>query len=296
VADNNKNIKIIGKDKTKNGMLLWTKETIPTSLTNIEDKILLKDAVRNFKNILAWSGDKTVQYPLMVAREIVEKGIQCEGLRDEIYVQIIKQITNNPTPESTTQLWHLIQLCLLHFPPTPLFEHYLEAWLRDKGGEQHWYTVSTLHDTQEHGVKEAVPSAEEIEAMTKQQYSSKKEHVNVHRPNLPPKTNIDEVVAINNKRAVGAVGPRPSMRSLAVAPSSPHPLPSLPQSVAHPPPSSAPAPTPSHVTSGGGESASAPQGGRPMPQVPGGTRPMPQPGRGAPPTGYPLPMQMYLQK
>jgi len=267
-------------------MLHWSKETIPTSLTNIEDKLLLKDAVRNFKNILAWSGDKTVQYPVMVAREVVEKGIQCEGLRDEIYVQIIKQITNNPTPESTTQLWHLMQLCLLHFPPTPLFEHYLEAWLRDKGGDSHWYTVSTLHETQEHGVK-PVPSAEQIETMTKQHYSATKESVNVHRPNLPPKTNIDEVVAINNKRAVGSVGPRPSMRSLAVAPSSPHPLPTLPQT-AHAPPPPHPDPTPiiaapppSHAPSGG-----PPVGGRPMPQVPGGPRPMPQPGRGGPPTGY----------
>uniref|UniRef100_A0A6B2KWF1 Myosin motor domain-containing protein n=1 Tax=Arcella intermedia TaxID=1963864 RepID=A0A6B2KWF1_9EUKA len=191
--------KIIGKDKVKNSMLQWSKETIPTSLTTIEDKLLLKEAVRNFKNIMGWSGDKQVQYPQMVAREVVEKGCQLPALRDEIYVQIIKQLTDNPNNESTQKLWQLMQLCLLHFPPTNMFEHYLESFLRNKGGEPRWYTIRTLHDTQENGVQ-PVPSGEQIDVLIKQQYPSTREPIDVHRPTLAAKTPVDQVIAINNAR------------------------------------------------------------------------------------------------
>jgi len=262
-------------------MLHWSKEVIPTSLTIIEDKLVLKDAIRNFKNILGWSGDKTVQYPIMVAQEIVAKGIQFEGLRDEIYVQMIKQITNNPSAEGVTQLWSLLQVCVLHFPPTPVFENYLEAWIRIKGGDSRYYIVRTLHETQENGVNQNVPQPETIEAMIKRPYPSTKELIDVHRPNLPPPTAIEEVVAINNKRAVGSPT-RPSMKDLAGPPSSVPPptfhapaFHAAPPPVQHPPPQQSISPR------------EVPGAARPMPGVPAGARPLPGvAGRGPPPAPY----------
>jgi hypothetical protein len=270
--------KIIGKDKTKNSMLVWSKESIPTSLTIIEDKLVLKDAVRNFKNVLGWSGDKTVQYPLMVAQEIVLKGIQFEPMRDEIYVQLIKQLTNNPSLESTTQLWYLMQICLLHFPPTPVFENYLEAWLRLKGGDAHWYTIRTLHDTQENGVRNETPSPEALEAMIKKNYPSTKEPLDVHRPNLPPQTSIDEVVAINNKRHVGSVGHRPSMRQLA------GPQMNMPPPSVHSPPVQQHAPPVQEVPPAATPAAGPPPAG--VRGAPPGARPLPGMGGRGPPPGY----------
>lgn len=39
-----------------------------------------------------------MSFPSMLAREVLEKGIQIPEIRDEIYVQIIKQVTENPNP------------------------------------------------------------------------------------------------------------------------------------------------------------------------------------------------------
>jgi len=196
----------------------------------------------------------------MVAQEILSKGIQFEGLRDEIFVQIIKQITNNPNPESATQLWHLLQLCVLHFPPTPVFENYLEAWLRFKGGDSRTYIIRSLHCTQEDGVIKQIPPPEAIEGLIKMPYPASKEPIDVYRPQLLPPTAIEEVVAINQNRAVGASGPRPTMKA---GPQSSKPPPvqqalKLPIPAAKEPVQEVP-----------------PNSSRPMPTVPGGPRPLP---------------------
>jgi hypothetical protein len=43
---------IIGKDKVKQTMLSWTRDMLPTTLTQINDKKIIKDAQQIFKSIL----------------------------------------------------------------------------------------------------------------------------------------------------------------------------------------------------------------------------------------------------
>lgn len=43
-------------------------------------------------------GDRVMSFPNMLAREVLEKGIQNPDLRDEIFIQLIKQVTENPNP------------------------------------------------------------------------------------------------------------------------------------------------------------------------------------------------------
>ncbi len=122
--------KLFGKEKVRTSMFVWSKvrfdshartitcahsftrvlmsdgvahrasqQAIHTSMTKI-DVLLSKPAVLCFKNILGYMGDKVMQYPSMLGREIVEKAIQEPELRDEVYVQLIKQTTSNPNPYS----------------------------------------------------------------------------------------------------------------------------------------------------------------------------------------------------
>lgn len=49
-------------------------------------------------DILGWAGDKQLNYPAQLAKEVLERGVRIPLLRNEIYAQIIKQLTQNRNP------------------------------------------------------------------------------------------------------------------------------------------------------------------------------------------------------
>lgn len=61
--------------------------------------------------------DRFHPYPTTISQEILQRGLDEPLLRDEIYVQLIKQTTMNPNPRSLLLGWKLIYLCLLTFAP-----------------------------------------------------------------------------------------------------------------------------------------------------------------------------------
>jgi hypothetical protein len=86
------------------------------------------------------------------ARWLLGQGLTYGELRDEIYCQVMKQLTNNPNPcvfrllnadlptlthlrvssESTFRGWQLLCVLLVTFPPSKNFEPYLHAFLSQR--------------------------------------------------------------------------------------------------------------------------------------------------------------------
>ena len=153
------------------GMRRWTKEPIHAALTKMSRE-QSKVAVKVFKRILQWSGDRgggggggegglgeVGSYE--VGREVLEVGLKEVWMRDEVYLQLIKQLTHNPSSDSEKQLWRLLYACLDTFPPHPEMENILDMWLQKhliQGGP----AVQLLHQTVYDGERKQVPSEAEM--------------------------------------------------------------------------------------------------------------------------------------
>jgi len=124
--------KISGKSKKELAILFlqFQNKPIPTSLTQL-DKGLREDAVHTFKCIQGFMGDAGFCYPLTLAQELVSLALKGgTALQTEAYVQLMKQLTNNPSPASERLGWQLVALMLQCFPPDPMLENYVANFLR----------------------------------------------------------------------------------------------------------------------------------------------------------------------
>ena len=75
-----------------------------------------------FKYILQYSDDRKTKFPkstqLNKLINIILFENNCSFLQDEIYLQIIKQLSNNPSPKSTKQLLNLLAIISSIIPPS----------------------------------------------------------------------------------------------------------------------------------------------------------------------------------
>ena len=51
------------------------------------------------------------------------------GIRDEIYIQLCRQTSENPRAEALEKGLELLAMCLLFFPPSNKFHSYLEGYI-----------------------------------------------------------------------------------------------------------------------------------------------------------------------
>jgi hypothetical protein len=92
-------------------------------------------------------------------------------LVDELYLQICKQLTLNPSPSSTARAWHLMCLAVSTFPPSRGFEYYLLNFLGnrlqspDLATQLHAdFVLRRLDGMMSSGASGFVPTIEEIQA------------------------------------------------------------------------------------------------------------------------------------
>jgi hypothetical protein len=154
-------------------LIQWEKSVIPKSLVKDAPKSL---AVQIFKLILQYMGDKPLkeESEKKVAQKIIEIGITCGPneieIRDEIYCQISKQVTFNPSIESTHKGWDLLTLAVQFVPPTKelcddlvlFFQEQMKINEDDKIPLYAKYCSKKIVKIQSEGAKGRVPSEDEL--------------------------------------------------------------------------------------------------------------------------------------
>ncbi|KAL2916168.1 hypothetical protein HK105_204259 [Polyrhizophydium stewartii] len=112
-------------------MLLYQKDALRMPLMQLRPS-LQKDAIKCFKILQKIMNPK---YDFMGVfpdiQELLEKGVRVGGLRDEIFVQICKQLTKNPSHESVYRGWQLLDIVASTFPPSKNFENYLKNFIQE---------------------------------------------------------------------------------------------------------------------------------------------------------------------
>lgn len=112
-----------------------------------------KQALLMFTNMLYYACDQWHQYPATCGHAIISTGMNEPVLRDEIYLQLIKQSTKNPNEGNRILVWKLILMCVLSFEP---FHHHIRFVLLDHcarvAGVLKSFDISTLHSAIFHDV------------------------------------------------------------------------------------------------------------------------------------------------
>jgi hypothetical protein len=120
-------------DTPDTGLMRWQHEPLHTSLTLMADAELRRLAVKTFRDVLAFMGDRPLARPHALASELLELCLAHADLRDEVLLQLIKQLNGNPSIASMERGWVLLHLALCTFPPSEDLENQVELFLRDRG-------------------------------------------------------------------------------------------------------------------------------------------------------------------
>ncbi|KIY99686.1 hypothetical protein MNEG_8273, partial [Monoraphidium neglectum] len=121
-------------------LLTWSNEAIPTSLLKLAPEHASR-AVKMHAHIQRYCGDdgREGRLPQSMAVEVVQKllhqGLKRPELRDELYMQLVRQTRGNPLPASRARAWELFTLVAASMPPskdfTGLISEYVHGVVRD---------------------------------------------------------------------------------------------------------------------------------------------------------------------
>lgn len=171
-------------------MMTWQKGPLTSPLLTL-NRTVKQDAVKIFKVIQHIMGDRERDRPagiplhngsttslpscaslglLEEERWLISEGLAHGELRDEIYCQLMKQLTGNPSAESVFKGWQMLCVLLTSFPPSKNFETYLRSFVHQHVSQSEGrvdviakYCLRRLAVISKRGPRGKPPSVAEIE-------------------------------------------------------------------------------------------------------------------------------------
>lgn len=100
---------------------LDVQEPIPTSLLKMSGEHMSR-AVKMFSGILKYMGEtgERLEPPALIeiAQKLLHQGLKRPELKDELYMQLLKQTRGNPNETSRANAWELFHLVAATMPPS----------------------------------------------------------------------------------------------------------------------------------------------------------------------------------
>ncbi|XP_053425564.1 myosin XVB [Nycticebus coucang] len=150
-----------------------SKVPIQESLISLSDENTSRQAVTSFKALMQFMGDQSKPWgknELDLLYKLLKLS-QEENLRDEIYCQVIKQVTGHPRLDHCARGWSFLSLLTGFFPPSTMLMPYVTKFLQDSGPSQELARSSQEHlqHTVKYGGRQRLPPLEEMQAFLKGQ-------------------------------------------------------------------------------------------------------------------------------
>ncbi|CAI5744476.1 unnamed protein product [Peronospora destructor] len=162
--------------------LCWESRAISQSLSVLDDPVEVPSlatptsteqmALSINRCILGYMRDRIVFYREMLAQYVLQIALTKPSLVDEIYLQLMKQLTKNPKRDSSIRGWSLFAMCVTSFPPSLALQKYVLMFLKAQVAESNsfWrlvrnfaaYSLKKLDNLLENGATGFIPSIDEI--------------------------------------------------------------------------------------------------------------------------------------
>jgi hypothetical protein len=162
-----------GEVHDESQLLTFKKSMIKKSLLK-QNRDLDEASLQSFKNVMSYMGDrKSSKPPVDHAKKLLRELMQQPStLRDEVYMQLCKQTTQNPKIASTIKGWELMVFCMATFPPSKHLKSFLLDFL-DKHENDPQSKIKQLAKTCQKqlpkivlmGQRKQIPSKLELEAL-----------------------------------------------------------------------------------------------------------------------------------
>jgi len=149
----------------------WQAKVLKGSLRKSLPKELQQEANQSFKNISSFMGDrKSGKKPLLHVEKLLKQAFRLGGeCRDEMYCQLLKQLTNNPRQRSIEKGWQLLSIFTGSFPPSDTLAPYIAYFMYDEAQNEKGqvaeianFALNRFERTMIAGARKQVPTQSEL--------------------------------------------------------------------------------------------------------------------------------------